>query len=433
MGITEQSLELLFLNNDDFEHLSAALDVFCPFDAVGMDRQEIRHGFFLRYILDPARPHGFGAECLRAFMWAAAEALQDDPAGSLRALDVHLMNLDDAIVTRKYKSIDLLIEIPSDKVLVAIELKIDASEHSGQLGRYRRIVQKEYAAEDGWRQLFLFLTKRGEMPSEVDGEGWRALSLESVADALDRVTGRGAGQPDARMMLAAYVSMLRRRHLSDQRMEELARKLWREHGEALEFLTSRRPDVLSEVYQSIADQRAAIAKRLSSLLGTIVEPDHSTKTEIRFAFPEWDAVPGMLEGTGWKPSKRLVLLILRRDLKSGAARLLFYLGPGPQDVRQAFFDALKAAKASIEGNWGIEKSWRQLTAKDIPAPSDEETMESYRQMLEGELERFAQANFQKYDDAMRNMLVGSEPSICSAKDGEKTAARLGPKLTELPT
>ena len=32
------------------------MDVFYPFDAVGMDNQEIRHGYFLRYILDPALP-----------------------------------------------------------------------------------------------------------------------------------------------------------------------------------------------------------------------------------------------------------------------------------------------------------------------------------------------------------------------------------------
>jgi hypothetical protein len=336
-------------------------------------------------------------------MWAAAEALQDDPAGSLRALDVHLMNLDDAIVSREYKNIDLLIEIPSDKVIIAIELKIDASEHSAQLARYRSIIRKEFADEDGWRQLFLFLTKRGDTPSEEDGEGWRSLPLENVADVLDTVVSKGAGQPEARMMLAAYVGMLRRRHLSDQRMEELARKLWREHGEALEFLVSRRPDVLSEVYQSLTDQRFAIAERLSEQLGTTVEADHSTKNEIRFGFKNWDAAPGMLEGVGWKPSKRLMLLLIKRDLRSGTSRIMFYLGRGPQARRQALFDALKQAGAPIDGNWGIAEAWRQLTAKDVAAPIDQDTAGSYQERLESELDRFLEANFKKYDDVMRSL------------------------------
>jgi hypothetical protein len=41
-----------------------------------MERQEIRHGHFLCYLLNPSRPHGFGTECLRAFMWAAAAVLR---------------------------------------------------------------------------------------------------------------------------------------------------------------------------------------------------------------------------------------------------------------------------------------------------------------------------------------------------------------------
>jgi hypothetical protein len=407
--VSEQNLERLFLNNSDFDHLSAAMDVFCPFDAVGMESQEIRHGFFLRYILDPARPHGFGAECLRGFMWAAAEAIQD-AEGSLRALDVHLMNLDDATVTREYKNIDLLIEIPSEKVIIAIELKIDATEHSGQLGKYRSIIRKEYAEEDEWRQLFLFLTKRGDTPSEEDGEGWHSLPLENVADALDALVNKGAGQPDARMMLAAYVGMLRRRHLSDQRMEELARKLWREHGEALEFLMSRRPDMLSEVYQSLSDQRFAIAERLSEQLGTTIEPDHSTKNEIRFGVKDWDAAPGMLEGTGWKPSKRLMLLLIKRDLKAGSSRIMFYLGRGPQTRRQALFDALRGAGVPIDGSYGINEAWRQLTAKDVAAPTDQETSGAYQQRLEGELERFLEIHFQRYDEVIRSMAGASNSS-----------------------
>lgn len=405
MKVSEQSLERLFLNNADFDQLSTAMDVFCPFDAVGMDNQEIRHGYFLRYILDPARPHGFGPECLRGFMWAAAEALQDDPAGPLRALDVHLMNLDDAIVTREYKGIDLLIEVPQAKVIVAVELKIDALEHSGQLGRYREIIHQEYPVADKWRQLLLFATKRGDMPSEADGDGWRALPLKKLVDAFERVIDKGAGHLDARMMLAAYVAMLRRRHLSDQRMEDLARKLWREHGEALEFLVSRKPDILSEVYQRLADQRVSIAARLSKDSGVDIEADHSTKTEIRFAFCDWDRVPGMCDGTGWKPSKRLVLLCLRRDLKNSTSRIQFYLGPGPKEHRQTIFDALRMHDAAIAGNWGIQNSWRQLAFVDVQAPLDDETSDEYLDRLVTELEQFVQIHLPSYGAAMRSLII----------------------------
>lgn len=399
----EQSLERLFLNNPDFDQLSAELDVFCPFDAVGMHNQEIRHGFFLNYILNPARPHGFGAECLRAFMWSAAEALQDDPQGSLKALDVHLMKLDDASVEREYESIDLVVQIPGEKVVIAIELKIDAAEHSGQLRRYRRTIREEFPVQKGWRQLFLFLTKRGDLPSAEDGKGWRALPLDNVVDALDRVVAKGAGHPEARMMLHAYLAMLRRRHLNDQRMEDLARKLWREHGEALDYLIRRKPNVSSDIMQFLADQHKDIADRLSVSVKTAVVAEHSNKSELRFGFEAWDGVPGMLEGTGWKPSKRLLLAMVRRDSKTGAFRLQAYLGPGPKAFRQSIFDALQTAGARIDGNWGLNNSWRQLIVKDMGSPGDDDTVESFAEKIESELTAFLHSFFPQYDEVMQGL------------------------------
>lgn len=185
-GVKEQDLERLIVDNASFEAIDAAMNVFCPFDAVGMSRQEVRHGHFLKYILDPARPHGFGAECLRAFMRAVASALSSE-GFAIAPLDVHLMELDGASIRREYQAIDLLVEVPQEKLIVAVELKIDATEHSGQLGRYREIVEREWPDH---KRLLLFLTKRGEAAS-ADGVGWHSLSLAPVTEALAAVAEKG--------------------------------------------------------------------------------------------------------------------------------------------------------------------------------------------------------------------------------------------------
>lgn len=39
-------LEQLFIANPEFEELEKEIDVFCPFEAIGMVRQEIRHSHF---------------------------------------------------------------------------------------------------------------------------------------------------------------------------------------------------------------------------------------------------------------------------------------------------------------------------------------------------------------------------------------------------
>jgi hypothetical protein len=398
----ERALERLFLDNTAFEELAAALDYFCPFDAVGMDRQEIRHGFFLRYILDPHRPHGFEAECLRGFMWAAAAALRDAGDTGINPLDVHLMDLDSAIVEREFSSIDLLIQVPAEKVVVAVELKIDANEHSGQLGRYRKIVAKEFANEEGWRQIFLFVTKRGEDPSKEDGAGWFALPLENVVEMLERVVARETGNPVARMMLNAYVGMLRRRHLTDPRLDDLARGLWREHREVLEFLMSRRPNVTSEVMGLLLANQTSAAASLSERAGFKLVPDHSTRTYARFAVKDWDAVPGMLSGTGWPPSERMLLVELVHEM-NGSIRCKVELGPGPAEQRQAIFEAFKSAGADVGGNWALAAKWRQLAAKIVAKPTDEdEAADIYARVISA-AGQFLASHLPRYDRALKTL------------------------------
>ena len=100
------SLESLFISNPEFEKLEADLDVFCPFEAIGMVKQEIRHAHFLSYIFDPNRPHGFGIECLRALMTTfsrIASSVEDGagPRRRLSPLDVHLMGFESANVSSR--------------------------------------------------------------------------------------------------------------------------------------------------------------------------------------------------------------------------------------------------------------------------------------------------------------------------------------------
>jgi hypothetical protein len=312
------------------------------------------------------------------------------------------MDLDSAVVEREYGSIDLLIQVPAEKVVIAVELKIDATEHSGQLGRYRKLVEKEFPRSDGWRQIFLFLTKRGDEPSEEDGVGWVALPLEAVVEMLERVSEKGSGNSDAKMMLNAYVGMLRRKHLTDPRLEELARGLWREHREVLEFLISRRPNVTSEVMRLLLANQTSAAASLSERAGFKLVPDHSTRTYVRFGVADWDNVPGMLSGTGWPPSKRILLIELVHEM-NGNIRCKVELGPGDADQRQALFDAFKREGADVGGNWALAAKWRQLAAKIVAKPCDEdEAAEVYAQVV-SVAGQFLATHLPRYDKAAKQL------------------------------
>lgn len=390
----ERALERLVIDNARFEQLDAAMDVFCPFDAVGMSDQEVKHGRFLQYILDPARPHGFGAECLRAFMRGVAATLADAGLG-FAPLDVHLMELDSAVIHRERDSIDLLIEVAQAKLIVAIELKINAAEHSGQLGRYRKIVERDWPNH---KHLLLFLTKRGEAPS-ADGAGWRALSLAPVADALATVAEKQVGVPDARMMLSAYVAMLRREHLTDDRLEQLAAGLWREHREALEFLMERRPDEKYALLTVLSDRKKEAARLLSEQTTLTIVPAYTVKSAVRFAISNWDQYPGMLSGSkSWNPSRQMMLVQVLKT--NTGAKVMLTLGSGV--TRQALFQQLVASGADV-GDAKDAGNDSKMLASTLFKHDEELSSEETFDKLVAAIAAFIDKHAAKYEAALKQL------------------------------
>lgn len=400
-----QALEALFVANPDFEALEKSRDIFCPFEAIGMVRQEIRHGHFLAYCLDPQRPHGFGAECLRALMRAASYARRELPegnvAGHITPLDVHLMDFEKAQIRREWRRIDLLAVVNGEKLIVAIELKIDASEHNGQLSRYRKLVEEQWPPDHGWRHLFLYLTKSGGDASEDDGEGWIPLHLQAVAEELGTVVQRQHGTPEARILLQSYLSMLRRHHLKDDNLEALATKLWTQHKEALEFLMERRPDGDDGIFTQIYDNREEVAARMSEACGLDVLPEDSSRGIIRFGVGNWDDLPDFLSAHDYTASNRLILLELERSSNKQHLRVRFVLGRADQDIRMRYFQALVNSGQPTTKRKEITVVWTRLGTQSISLGEDDDgddTSLLYDRILRM-LEGYARETIRGYDKA----------------------------------
>lgn len=405
MGVTgltliDQDLASLFVANDDFDQLERALDVFCPFEAVGMVRQEVRHGHFLSYIFSPQRPHGFGSACIRALMAAAARSSAANISG-LGLLDIHMMDFDSAIVRREWRRIDILIEVPDHDLVVAVELKIDASEHSGQLSRYRDLVEAEWPNR---RHLFLFLTKRGDEPSEQDGVGWLSVDLEAVASELAIVARKEVGSAEARQMLTAYLAMLGRHHLNDEELETLAARLWAKHPAALSFLAERQPDAIGSVFARLVEQREALAEAIASQCGLSVVVDHWRPAAILFAVPEWDLIPNFQSAEGFTASKRLILFEL---VKAGSdyLRCYFQLGRGDQEMREKLFHCLREAGADVGKKQHPTKEWNRLASITIPLKDldDSPDIDAVANRVFYRVRDFASTHIPNFNDALESI------------------------------
>ncbi|MBD8689367.1 PD-(D/E)XK nuclease family protein [Rhizobium sp. CFBP 13717] len=398
----ETQIEELLVNDGDFLRLEREFDQFCPFEALGMVRSEVRHGNFLAYILNPNRPHGFGSTVLRAFLLAVARG--EAPARGdfqLKPLDVHLLDIQQAEVRREWRNIDLLIVIQSQKIVIPVELKIESTQGTDQLGRYRRIAESEWPVGGGWKHLNVFLTKYEEEP--VDAHHWQPLAIEDLVKEIELVAQKNNTAP-ASESLNAYLRMLRRHHLDDARLEELARKLWSRHREALEFLVERQPDATGNLFDALKDRKADIAKALrQDGLGVVLDADY--KTIIRFAFERWDALPGF-KSSNWTESRRLILLELKRERTKINAYL--YLGPSEEDYRKEYVALLGAARLH-RPNARPGRDWMCLAKGEmLPDQIDDDTdLDMSIDIVSKNLQLFAAKVFHHFDPILAGLSLAS--------------------------
>lgn len=286
----------------DLASLGRTLRAFNLFDMIGMAGQEIRHSRTLANLLDPSGPHGLGDAFLAAFL---ARILGDASAISL--------NLEGARVRTEWRSIDILITLPKQRLVVAVENKVWATEREGQLSDYetRVIAAPQF---EGWDTGFAFLTPEGRAASTSAKAGWRPLSYDWIAQELGALSERDGLAAAPRLLLQHYVRMLRRHVLGDRENLDLARKILAEHRDAIEFISDNLLGVTKE-FDILEDCVRAIP-------GLI--PARHTQGLFRFVAEEW-IEPGV-EATGliaWRRSPIIVEIMNKRDefvLRIGSCR-----------------------------------------------------------------------------------------------------------------
>ena len=138
-----KSLEAFVMDNTDLERLESLVTQFNIFEAIGVVSQELSHSNFLAYLLDPQQNHGLKDVFVKKLLQRVISAA----AGfqfPLTPIDLDTWNLDQLEVSREWQNIDILMKDESNDLIVAIENKIGASEHSNQLERYWQTLQKSF-------------------------------------------------------------------------------------------------------------------------------------------------------------------------------------------------------------------------------------------------------------------------------------------------
>lgn len=309
------AFEQFVYDNPELERLEAILDDFNPFAALRWTRQELRHSAFLRWLLDPTETHGLGSYFLRAFWKRIAHQSLGSRPQAPTVVDVDSWDLSNAAVIQERHGIDLLVQDDASMFIGVIENKIDTLEHSDQLQRYRRDVERRFPHH---RKLFAYLSAGDERPSD---EAYVPIDYGEVVTLVDDTLRRRGEQlsPDVRSFLGHYVEMVRRHIVEDSEIQELCRVIYGKHRKALEVLFEHRPDRASEIRDILID---LIQKREQLI------QDHCTKSYVRFLPKNLDFLAPV--GEGWTPSKRLLLFEFDNY---NQLSLKLVLGPGEQNLR----------------------------------------------------------------------------------------------------
>ncbi len=234
---SHDELESLFVNNVALERIEAYLNRFNPIKIMKMERMEIRHSAILAWLLDPAETHGLGDRFLKAFL---GEAFRGHSDKIPTALGISQSDFRDAEVRCEWRKIDIFILSPTNKWAFIIENKFDSKQHKGQLEKYFKDIKAHFKEQKELKIRGVFLTLSDETPEDPQNE-YAPIKYESVCEILELILKHHSQlcSPEVTVFLNHYLEILKdatgmSEKLND--MEELAKRLYREHKKVLDFI-----------------------------------------------------------------------------------------------------------------------------------------------------------------------------------------------------
>ncbi len=230
LELEEQERRLLSLISD-LELFSATQNPTSKlniFELIGLDRQEIKHSKFLKFLLTPAARHGLGDTFLKGLIGKVFQTLQSAPP--LRPLAFSLASFADASIQTEWKDIDILIESRANRFVLAIENKIDANESKDQLLKYETIINAAYPQH---HRLFAYLTPpEGDLPSRSQ---WSSITYADVLNALTAARDKAVAS-EIHLTIDHYIDLLRRNFVPDEELIQQCRQIAAKHRQALDLI-----------------------------------------------------------------------------------------------------------------------------------------------------------------------------------------------------
>jgi hypothetical protein len=355
-------LEKFVLDNIELDRLEGMLSDFNLFETLNLVNAEIRHSNVLAWLFNPIENHGLGTYFLNMFIKHFVSE-NKTTIDNFNVFDVEMFNYNDVEIKREWKNIDILIDIKElDKnIIIVIENKITAAEHSDQLSKYREIVEKEF---NGYKKLFILLTPESVIPSD---DAWINFNYGTVSELLDNITIYKKDLLSNTILdfIEHYNIILKRYIVGNSEIEKICKQIYKKHKNALDLIFQYKPDLVSD----ISDLLQTLINANSELIG---EPPGG-KTYTRFTTKKIDEeIPKISEG--WLKSKRL--LVYEFNNYDNRLVLRLYVGPCEKNYREELFKYFSQKKELFPlTNRPLRNKWNCVYQKEFLKNKDFEEKE----------------------------------------------------------
>lgn len=242
----------------EFEQLNQKFKRFNPFKVLKVDRFEIRHSNFLGWLLDPNENHQLGDFFVKKFLSRLVTKTENEEKITNVDVLLHLhrsfwdTQVKREVRTSTNRSIDLLLKIPSQNLIVIIENKFYAGESKGQLEDYLSYVKKEYS---GYEIFPVFLTLSTDEPSYQD---YFILDYKDILEIITQYVElhKEAIADNIYDFLKYYTAILQEELVEDEEAVQLALDVYRMNRYAIDLLyVSQHPELhIKPRYKELSKQ-----------------------------------------------------------------------------------------------------------------------------------------------------------------------------------
>lgn len=247
-----QEFALQFDNEIARPLINAGFAKFNVFDILNINRQELRHSDFLAFLFNPNKSGEIGSQFLRNFLTLLAKEIvpQLDFFNMLYG-NIEKVNVNREVAVQNGR-IDILIELEitkekKQKLVIAIENKVDTGEHDNQLGKY-----KEFLSSGRYKdhiKVMLYLSPDKSEPSDND---WTAIDYEFIYTVLNRVDTETADNTN-KTLVNDYKKTIRSEFnmTNDDELKRQAVEIYKKNRQVLDFIYNSKPDWVKETAKII--------------------------------------------------------------------------------------------------------------------------------------------------------------------------------------